>query len=397
MKGRREATASLPEVGVVVRTSLICAALVAAGFSDLHADATDDTIIGHQGWRIMDVQLRTSYLGQTGRGFQSQEGPSPGGEEMFVIQPSALITIRQSERVVHKITLPVDAISAASPDAVDATTSASRNNVAGDLDIRTAIKLSDHDTLTTRFSLHAEEWLGGGTIGAGWQRSFADDNATISINGSFGYDVFDDHDHFGTYLGKTGRGTGNLNLSGSQLLSPTTVIDASYGVTYQRGTLRTGWNAVPVDDGTLTDEILPRGRQRHALAIGIAQHVPRSHSTIKARYRGYVDDFGLRAHTIEASVYQYLVDWLYVRPSYRFYDQDGVDFFTTNLGSGFGPFRTADSDLAPFHAHEYGLQLATIRDRGPLRKWSVSAEILRYQRSNDLQITAIALGLGRMM
>ena len=44
--------------------------------------------------------------------------------------------------------------------------------------------------------------------------------------GTFGFDVFDDHDHFGTYLGKTGRATSSVNVGGSQLLSPTTVIDA---------------------------------------------------------------------------------------------------------------------------------------------------------------------------
>jgi len=366
------------------------------------ADPGDAEIIGHErGWSIEDVQLRTTYLDQRGTGFQSQDGPvgGPGGESMYIFQPSALITIRQSERVVHKIAVPIDAITAASPDAVDATTSASRRNVAGDFDLRSTIKLSDTDTLSTRFVAHGEEWIGGGTIGAGWRRSLADDNATISINGTFGVDVFDDHDHFGDFLGKTVRETTNLNVSGSQLLSPTTVLDASYGVTYQHGTLRTGWNAVPREDGMLADEVLPGSRLRHALSIRLAQHVPMTHSTVKARYRAYIDDFGLTAHTIDASVYQYLVDWLYVRGGYRYHRQSSVDFFTTSLPDGFTntTLRTSDSDLAALHANEVSLELATVRDRGPLRKWSLSTEVLRYQRSNDLTITAVSLSVGRMM
>jgi hypothetical protein len=388
---------------VVARISPSCLVVIAVAVAlsgrHAHAEVTDADIIGRQGWRLEDLQFRTSYLDQVGRGHQSQDGGTPGSEEMLVVQPSMLMTLRQSERVVHKIALPLDAISAASPDAVDATTSASKNNIAGDLDVRSEITLSNRDTLSTRFAVHAEEWLGGGTIGAGWKRPLADDNATISLSGTFGFDVFDDHDHFGTFLGKTGRATSSVNVGVSQLLSPTTVVDASYGATYQRGTLRTGWNAVPVESDMLTDEIFPRGRLRHALIAGVAQHIPQTHSTVKARYRFYADDFGLRAHTINATVYQYIVDWLYVRAGYRFHDQNGVDFFTTALATGFDDttLRTADSDLAPMHAHEYSLQLVTVRERGPLRKWSASAEFLRYQRSNDLTIIAIALGIGRMM
>jgi hypothetical protein len=383
---------------VVARTSAL---LILAVVGNAAADVDDAEIIGEeQGWRIEDVELRTTYLDQSGRGHQSQDGPLPGSEDMFIIQPSARVRIRQSERIVHDVTLPIDAISAASPDAVDATTSASKNNIAGDLDIRSAFKLGDHDTLTTRFIAHAEEWIGGGTIGAGWKRSLADDNATIAVNGTFGYDVFDDHDHFGSFLGKTHRATTSVHVAGSQLLSPTTVIDGSYGLTYQRGTLRTGWNAVPTDTGMLTDEVFPRGRMRHALTGGIAQHVPQTRSTVKARYRFYADDFGLRAHTIDASVYQYLSGWLYVRAGYRFHDQNGVDFFTTALPAGFSdttPFRTADSDLAPLSANEVSLQLATLRGAGPLRKWSASTELFYYQRSNDLRITAVSLSIGRLL
>jgi len=395
---------SPPEVGVVARTSLALAAafgaLIAATPARADSIEGDADIIGDRGWSLEDFALRTTYLDQTGTGFQSQDGGTPGGEAMTIIQPAAMVTVRQSERVVHQLTIPIDAITAASPDAVDATTEASRRNTAGDFDLRTTVKLDDTDTLTTRFVAHAEEWIGGGTIGAGWRRSLADDNATLSINGTFGVDVFDNHDHFGSFLGKTYRATSSLNVGASQLLSPTTVIDGGYGATYQRGNLRTGWNAVPVENGALEDEVFPRGRLRHAATVRLSQHVPVSHSTLKVRYRLYLDSFGLRAHAIEASVYQYLSSWLYVRGSYRYYHQNGVDFFTTSLPLGFDDdttLRTADSDLARFHAHEWTVSLATVRGKGPLRKWSASTELFRYQRSNDLQITAVSLGLGRVL
>jgi hypothetical protein len=389
------ATASPPEVGVAARIS--AALIVFCGVA--RAESIDDQIIGDRGWAVEDVELRTTFLAQSGRGFQSQDDGPPGKESMTIVQPSALITVRQSENVVHQLALPIDAITAASPDAVDATSSASRFNIAGDFDLRSTIKLDGDDTLSTRFVAHAEEWIGGGMIGAGWKRSLADDNASISVNGTFGLDVFDDHDHFGSYLGKTTRVTGSVHAGGSQLLSPTTVLDGSYGATYQRGSLRTGWNAVPVENGALEDEVFPRGRLRHSLTARVSQRIPVTNSTAKLRVRGYADSFGLRAGSIEASVYQYIVNWLYVCGSYRYYHQNGVEFYTESLPLGFDDttLRTSDSDLAPMSANEFTLSLSTVRGRGPLGKWSASAELFRYQRSNDLQITAVSLGLGRVL
>jgi len=390
--------ASLPEVGVAVRTSVALLALIGATGGAV-ADSDDTEIIGERGWELESAELRTTYLDQTGRGFQSQDDGAPGKETMYIVQPSLFMTVRQSEKITHTVALPFDAITAASPDAVDATTQASRSNVAGDFDLRTSIKLDDKTALTTRFVAHAEEWIGGVILGAGWQRSLADDNATISINGTIGGDVFDDRNRFGDFLGKTSRITSSLHVAGSQLLSPTTVLDGSYGTTYQRGQLRTGWNAVPVEDGTLENEIFPDGRLRQVLTLRVSQHIPVTRSTAKVGYRGYVDSFGLQAHAIEASVYQYLVSWLYVRGGFRYYDQSGADFYTEAMPLGFtdATDRTADSDLAPLSSKELSLQLKTVKERGPLKKWSMSAEVYRYTRSNNLEITAVSLGLGRVL
>ena len=385
---------------MVVRTSLVIVALCATAA----AEPSNAEIIGSSdGWRVDDVELRTSYISQRGHGYQSQDGPlgTPGSEAMGVFEPYALVTVHQSPRVPHEITVPVDIISAASPDAVDATTSASRRNESVDLEIRSTIKYSDHDTITTRVSGHYEEPLSSGTLGAGWRRSLADDNATIGVSGNVTIDGFDDHDHYGDYLGKTAKETFNANVSGSQLLSPTTVLDGAYGVTFQHGTLHTGWNAVPVANGALADEVLPTDRLRHALSVRISQHVPATRSTLKLWYRAYLDDFGIAAHSVELAAYQYIVPWLYARGSYRYHHQTGADFFTTQIAMGydFAALRTSDSDLAPFSANEWSLQLAMVRDRAPdaVRGWSLGAEVMRYWRSNDLQITVVALSIGRRL
>jgi hypothetical protein len=392
--------ASRPEAGVAVRIELVLLlALVRTAAADPEV-STDAQILGRDpGWQVEDVQLRTSYIDQRGHGYQSQDGPpqGPGSEAMYIIEPVALITIRQSANVVHEITIPVDIITAASPDAVDTTTSASRRNEAVDLDVRSTFKQSDTDTVTTRLVAHYEEPLSSGLIGAGWKRSVADDNATVAVSANLSLDGFDNHDQFGDYLGKTLRTAFNLNASMSQLLSPTTVFDAGYGGTFEHGTLTNGWNAVPIDGLHPAGDFVPRDRTRHALSARIAQHIPQTHSTLKLWYRFYADDWGLYAHSIELDAYQYVLPWLYIRGGYRFHHQNAVSFFTTGLEPPVDRdfLRTSDSDLSRFDANEWSVQLATVRKRN--RPWSFSAEVMRYVRTNDLQITAISLTLGKLL
>lgn len=386
--------ASRPEAGVAVRISLLLLLTSSLALAD------DQAIIGEDpGWTVEDVQLRTSYIDQKGHGYQSQDGPpqGPGSEAMWIFEPSALITIRQSADVVHQVTVPVDIITAASPDAVDATTSASRRNEAIDVDVRSTYRHDDENTFTSRVQAHYEEPLSSGLVGGGWKRSLADDNATLALNGNISIDGFDNHDQYGHFLGKTAREAFNGNASITQLLSETTVADASYGATFEHGTLTNGWNGVPITGMHPAGDYVPRGRVRHALSARIAQHIPWTHSTVKVWYRFYDDTWGIQAHSIEVAAYQYVVPWLYLRGSYRYHHQTAADFFTTGLAPPVARDfdRTSDSDLADFHANEWTVSLATVRS--PAHPWSVAAEFLRYVRSNDLTLTAVSLTLARLL
>lgn len=401
------ATASRPGVVVAARTDALAAGLIVASCmlaTPAIAQSTSDAeIIGddEDGWKLEDIALRAVYLDQDGRGYQSQAGPpgGPGSENVWIIEPWLQARIRQSARVRHEITIPVDVVTAASADALDAMSSASLRNEAVAGDLRSTIQVTDADTITTRVGVHWEEPLTSGTVGVGWRRSLADDNAAVAVNASLTVDGFDVTDQTGTYLYKSARETTGVNVSVSQILSPTTVADATYGATWQHGTLAQTWNAVPVTGDVPTGEKFPRDRLRHAIAGRIAQHLPVTHSTVKAWYRYYRDDFGLAAHTVELTGYQYVVPWLYVRAAYRFHRQTGVDFYTTAMAGMPGPdvARTADSDLAPFDAHELGVGLVVVPDRAPraLRKLSLVADYTRYRRSNDLRIDMVAFGIGR--
>jgi hypothetical protein len=346
---------------------------------------------------IDGFELRTALFEQFGRGFQSRAGDpgQPGSERTTIWEPLFHLGVRDGAWT-HDASLIVDVVSAASPDALDAISTASAVNEAATLDVTSTVQTDAGDRWSVRYGGHVEEPFRSVFLGGGWAHDLAEKNATVSLTGLVIGDVFDDIDFDGRRHGTDTRATMTLNASASQILSPTTLVDASYGLTYQRGTLETTWNSVPLPGDMRGSEIFPGPRLRHALSARIAQHIPDTGSTLKASYRFYVDNYGLVAHTVEVLAYQYIVPWLYVRGSYRYYVQNGVDFYGEMFAFDAHP-RTSDSDLAPFHAHEWGAKLVVLAERSPielLRRSTIDASFFRYVRSNDLDVSMFVLSFG---
>ncbi|HET7539265.1 MAG TPA: DUF3570 domain-containing protein, partial [Polyangiaceae bacterium] len=332
------------------RLLLGCFWLAAVG----HAEPTSDaTILGpsEQSARIDEFRLRLTSYYQDGHGYQSKAGTlaGPGSERTLIVQPMMLVGIRQTARIHHEVVVPLDIVSAASANALDVVSHASAVNEAIGIELTSRFELSDDDRLTSNLAWHEEEPFGSGSFGLGYSRSLADDNASLGISGQATFDRFDNLHPDGTRHGRRNRTALNGNLSFLQLLSPTTVFDASYGLTFQQGTLETTYNSVPVSGGaSRSNELFPHTRTRHAVQARVAQHLPGSHTTLRASYRYYTDTFQLDAHTTEFELHQYLFPWLIARGSFRYYTQTGVNFFSTALPLQESPLspRTADSDLA---------------------------------------------------
>ena len=352
---------------------------------------------------LEELEMRGAFFDQTGHGFQSvatRNAAGAGSEDALIFEPLFHLKIRQGEEWSHTVDVTVDIVSNASVDAIDAVSSASAVNEAVTLDLQSAHH-GDDTTLAVRYGGHIEEPLRSVFVGGGVTQSLADDNAAIALTGLVTFDFFDHVDRFGHERGLDDRQSLNLNLSASQILSPTTVVDASYGFTLQTGSLTTTYNSVPLVGGSRGDEVFAGQRFRHAFAARIAQHIPDTHSTIKAAYRFYIDNYDLSAHTAEAQFYQYLADWLYVRASYRYHWQSGVSFYGTEFapmpGTGPGP-ETSDSDLAPFTAHELGLKVTFLAERSPwigLKRIFIEGSYYRYFRSNDLDVNWLMIAFGR--
>jgi hypothetical protein len=350
---------------------------------------------------VDDMEMRFALFDQSGHGYQSVAGPvrGPGSEDALIFEPQFHLRVRQDEHWSHDIDVTVDIVSNASIDAIDAVSTASAVNEAANVEVTSSYR-DGAQRWDARYGFHIEEPLRSGFLGGGWTLSLADDNATIGVSGQVTVDFFDPITRTGYDPGMTDRESLNANLAASQILSPTTVADVAYGFTLQTGRLDTTYNSVPLTSDMRDDEFFPGGRRaRHAFAARIAQHVPWTRTTLKASYRYYVDNYDLQAHTAEGLLYQYLCDWLYVRASYRYHHQTGVDFFATVFEPrAFKLPQTSDSDLAPFTAHEVGLKLVLLAERSPwvgLKRSFIEASFYRYWRTNDLAVNWLTLAFGR--
>ncbi len=370
-----------------------------------HADeppSLGDDVLGHPSpFRIESIRTRYTHYDQSGLGYQSQAGPllGAGSEQLTVEQAQIEIVAKQGDRLTHRLWIPLDVITAASPDAIDAykgidaMSTASRTNEAGNADLTSTYKVDRATDVSLRAGFHLEENFRSWNLGAGFSKHLADDNALLTASINQAYDWFDTFQINGDRVGHENRSTTNVNVAISQLLSPTTVAHLNYGGTLQIGELSNTWNSVPLTNGSRGQEFLPRLRQRHAFVGRLAQWLPWN-GAMHVFYRFYVDDWGIVAHTVEAELYQRLGGLAYVRLNYRFHHQSGADFFTIMADPG-SPLRTADSDLAPFDAHTIGAKIAfDLHFARRLRDASFDLGYERYIRTNNLRASIVSCGLG---
>jgi hypothetical protein len=359
-------------------------------------------------WRVKEARIRFNYFNQEGFGYQSQAGPGPAGSErLWVYEPMFYLKVQQNQKVEHTVTVPIDVITSASTDAIDATTSASRYNEAGTIQINTKVDTTDDDTVDVVYGGHGEEWYASIFGGVGYTRDLAQDNATVSarIDGNF--------DWFNPYSPRPGgvvpegnewdfRGGISGNVEVSQILNPTTWVKAGYGVAWQKGELLTPWNSVPfLCDPSVTvclgrvQERFPGTRLKQTVSGLLAHYLPRTSSTLRLSYRFFADDFDVRAHTLLGEVYQYMTERAYINAHYRVHHQTAVYFWTNNLGLplDLSAPRTADSDLAQFWAHEFGVKvLFHLTPPGRKKQHDLDAYYNRYIRNNNLSVHVVSIG-----
>ena len=385
-------------IAVTLLSSSASAQDSALPFPDEHIlDAHDSTL------RIQSIATRVTAFDQYGHGFQSQAGPvrGPGSERATIFEPQAEVIATQGERLTHRLWVPVDVVTAASPNSIarpDAMSGASRRVIAGTMDWTATYKVDASTDLSMRNGLHLEEPFRSWHNGLMATHSLADDNTLLSANVIELIDWFDRFDIHGSRHGHTTRTGTSGTVSMTQIVTATTVVNVNYGITVLAGTMGNTWNSVPVAGGSRGAERLPDERVRHALVARASQFLPWN-GVLRAYYRFYTDDWGIIAHSMEAQIMQRLSSVLYVGGLYRFHTQTGTTFFTTRASPA-ELLRVADSDLAPLDSHTIGGKVvADFPLMGQGRPWHIEslhfeAGYERYFRTNDLQMNIVTWEAG---
>jgi hypothetical protein len=383
---------------------VVIALAVLAGGSRAHAQTRtlpDSEILGapDQTLRIEAVNTRMTALEQDGHGYQSQAGPvlGPGSERLTVLEPQVEILATQGERLLHRVWIPLDVVTAASPNSIappDVVSGASRKVVAGTLEWMTTYKAKRNVSVSSSTGFHLEAPFRSWNAGLGATRSFADENTVLSATAIGILDWFDQFDIHGGRHGRTQRSTSTATLGLTQVFTPTTVGNINYGITVQEGELGNTWNSVPLAAGGRGPELLPTERVRHALVGRLAQFLPWN-GALRAYYRFYADDWGIVAHSVEGQLMQRLTPRVYIGALYRFHTQTGPFFFTT-LAPPDATLRVADSDLAPLESHTVGGKIV-----GDVPLTGALARMLHYEleydyyfRTNDLRMNIVTCALG---
>jgi hypothetical protein len=349
--------------------------------------------------RIESITTRITGYDQFGAGYQSKAGPltGPGSERLTVFEPQVEIVATQGDRLTHRVWVPIDMVTAASPHSAqptpDVTSGASRKLEGGTLQWTTGYKVDKSSQVALTSGLHLENPFRSWNAGLSASRAFADQNTVVSGSVVGILDWFDRFYISGERDGRTERSTTLASVGVTQVLTPTTVANLNYGLTLQTGELGNTWNVVPLANGQRGPEILPTWRTRHALVGRMSQFLPWN-GALRLYYRFYADDWGIAAHSVEGQLMQRLTQSLYIGALYRFHTQTGPFFFTT-LAPVDATLRVADSDLAPLHSQTIGGKLVgDVNVRGLARALHYELEYDRYFRSNDLQMDIVSCALG---
>ncbi|WP_324671469.1 DUF3570 domain-containing protein [Hymenobacter sp. GOD-10R] len=154
----------------------------------------------------------------------------------------------------------------------------------------------------------------------------------------------------------------NLNLTYSQVLTQRLQVAVSTELVAQRGLLSTPFHRVYFKEtggtlGTAKTELLPRQRYKYPVGLRLT-YFATDLVQIRAFYRFYNDNFGIRAHTAELETPIKITPFFVLYPFYRYHTQTAATYFAPYLEhSTADAYYTSDYDLAAFSANKLGIGL----------------------------------------
>jgi hypothetical protein len=192
------------------------------------------------------------------------------------------------------------------------------------------------------------------------------------------------------------RNSFSTSLSLAQVINRNMQVSVIVEPTYQTGMLATKYQRVYFSEGKMGAETLPDNRLK--IPIGLrANYFAGDRFIVRSFYRFYVDDWGVKAHTIDLEAPIKISPFFSVSPFYRFYTQTAADYFAPfGQHSIAENYFTSDYDLSKFNSHFVGAGIRVVPPNGVFGIQRLNSAEIRYghyNRSNGLQSDIISLNL----
>ena len=254
-----------------------------------------------------------------------------------------------------------------------------------------------------RFSDEPDYISNGG--GARVDRRVGDD-ATIEAGYDLTYDLIRRSGTSPDVFERT-LATHSADASFSQVIDRETVVRLAYSFVGQDGYLAKPYRYVPLfapatiaaEDGGAAigldnfgalrlaerpPENVPGVRLRHALAARVLRYLPSLRGSVRADYRGYLDDWGVRSHTGEAAL-RVAFGARELALTERVYEQTAADFWrrTYTVDDGTMPvYRSVDRELSHYASEMTTLDFTSRHDGW---SWYATASVM-YTRYFDFLV-----------
>lgn len=223
---------------------------------------------------------------------------------------------------------------------------------------------------------------------------------------------------YGSGSDKDGRGGGTLDykprnsfstsFSLSQVISQRLQVALIIEPSYQKGLLATEYQRVYFNSNFATGvgptnsilneriESLPGSRYKLPIAVRLNYFLD-DHFIIRAFYRYYSDNWGIRAHTAELEIPVKLTSFVSVSPFYRYNNQQGTRYFAPyGQHSPTETYYTSDYDLSTLSSNFVGANIRLSPPNGVFGSPHFNSLELRaghYMRSTGLNSNIVTLAM----
>lgn len=190
------------------------------------------------------------------------------------------------------------------------------------------------------------------------------------------------------------RNSYNLAFSLSQIINKRLQVLVTAEPAYQEGLLSTPFHRIYFKDGSESVERLPGSRMKLPIGMRLSYFLG-DRTIIRAFYRYYLDDWGMKANTVNLEGTVKLSPYVSISPFYRFNHQTAVKYFNPyGVNDINSAYYTSDYDISGFNSTFIGSGVRFVPPSGVLgiKEWnSLELRYGHYTRTTGMASNIVTM------